>query len=258
MNNLKSTSNTITCVIVDDDPFIQELLKDKLNQYFPEINIVGLGNDGKEGIEKIIVLKPDLVFLDVEMTDMTGFEMLSRLASINFKTIFITSYKHYAIKAIRFNALDYLLKPFDLEELKNAIKRFKNNYNAIGSSYKVDIALNNIKTKNISDQVLSLKTQQGDLHLVLKDIISIEGDRNYSNIYLTGNRKELVSKTLSDLEDLLSNKGFFRCHKSHLISKNHIVELTNSFNILLSNGMKIPISRRKKEAFQGWLIKSNH
>jgi two-component system LytT family response regulator len=251
LNNPQATY--ITCVIIDDDPFIQELLKDKLNQYFPEINIVGLGNDGKEGIEKIIVLKPDLVFLDVEMTDMTGFEMLSRLETIDFKTIFITSYKHYAIKAIRFNALDYLLKPFDLEELKNAIKRFKNNYTKIGSSQKVDLALNNIKSKNISDQILPLKTQQGDLHLALKDIISIEGDRNYSNIHLAGNKKELVSKTLCDLEDLLSNKGFFRCHKSHVINKKHIVELTNSFTVLLSNKTEVPISRRKKEAFKTWL-----
>jgi two-component system LytT family response regulator len=205
LNNLKSISDSIKCLIVDDDPFIQELLKDKLNLYFPEINIVGLGNDGKEGIEKIILLKPDLVFLDVEMTDMTGFEMLSRIETINFKTIFITSYKHYAIKAIRFNALDYLLKPFDLEELKNAIKRFKSNYHEVGKSQQVDLALNNIKTKNISDQVLPLKTQQGDLHLALKNIVLIEGDRNYSKIFLTHNRQELVSKTLSDLEDLLDS-----------------------------------------------------
>ncbi|WP_191859386.1 LytR/AlgR family response regulator transcription factor [Hanstruepera ponticola] len=252
MNNFQPTSKTIKCVIIDDDPFIQELLKDKLNQYFPDINIVGLGNDGKEGLENIILLKPDLVFLDVEMTDMTGFEMLSRLDTINFKTIFITSYKHYAIKAIRFNALDYLLKPFDLEELKNAIKRFKSNYHKVGKSEQVGLALNNLNTKNISDQILPLKTQQGDLHLALKDIIIIEGDRNYSIIHLISNRKELVSKTLSDLEDLLSNKGFFRCHKSYIINKTHIVDQPNSISINISNGMNIPISRRKKESFVNW------
>lgn len=253
MNNSQTFSKPITCVIIDDDPFIQDLLKDKLSQYFPEINITGLGSNGKEGVENIILLQPDLVFLDVEMTDMTGFEMLSRLETINFKTIFITSYKHYAIKAIRFNALDYLLKPFDLEELKNAIKRFKANYHNVGSSEQIDLALNNIKTKNISEQVLTLKTQQGDLQLALKDIIAIEGDRNYSNIHLIGNRKELVSKTLSDLEDLLDGKDFFRCHKSFLINKTHIVDQPNSISVNLSNGIKVPISRRKKESFVNWL-----
>lgn len=250
LNNSKVKS--ITCIIVDDDPFIQDLLKDKLNQYFPEIYIVDCAYSGKEGKEKITLLKPDLVFLDVEMSDMTGFEMLSQLETINFKTIFITSYKHYAIKAIRFNALDYLLKPFDLEELKNAIKRFKNNYRSIGDSNNVDLALNNLKTKNISEQILPLKTQQGDLHLALKDIINITGDRNYSYIYLSGNGKKLVSKTLSDLEDLLDNKGFFRCHKSHLINKSHIAELESNYTVILSNGKNIPVSRRKKEAFKVW------
>jgi len=241
-------SNSIKSVIIDDDPFIQDLLIDKLNQYFPEIEVLGVGNNGKEGILKIQSLQPDLVFLDVEMNDMTGFEMLSKLEGIHFKTIFITSYKHYAIKAIRFNALDYLLKPFDLEELKNAIKRFKKNH----SKDNVPLALSNLKTKNISEQILVLKTQQGELHLQLKNIIIIEGDRNYSYIHLTNNKKELVSKTLSNIEDLLEGKGFFRCHKSYIVKKSHITSYKNSSSILLSNGSIVPISRRKKDVFKDW------
>ncbi|WP_223033742.1 LytR/AlgR family response regulator transcription factor [Hanstruepera marina] len=248
MSNLKSTSKPIKCIIIDDDPFIQDLLKDKLNQYFPEIQILGLGNNGQEGILKIQQLKPNLVFLDVEMTDMTGFEMLSKLDAITFKTIFITSYKHYAIKAIRFNALDYLLKPFDLEELKNAILRFKKNQ----KSNNVPVALQNLKLKQASDQILILKTQQGELHIQLKDIINIEGERNYSYINMVNSKKELVSKTLSNLEELLEDKGFFRCHKSYLINKLHITENPNGSTLFLSNGMKIPISRRKKDTFKNW------
>ena len=251
MNNLKSISDSIKCLIVDDDPFIQELLKDKLNLYFPEINIVGLGNDGKEGIEKIILLKPDLVFLDVEMTDMTGFEMLSRLDKITFKTIFITSYKHYAIKAIRFNALDYLIKPFDLEELKNAIKRFKNNSDYNTQAYNLNLALKNLKSNVDEDKVLTLKTQKGELYISIKDVILIEGERNYSNIHLKDNRKELISKTLSNLEELLEDKGFFRCHKSYLVNKSHILG-SNSLNVKMSNNTRIPISRRKKDDFKNW------
>lgn len=247
-----SKISSISCIIIDDDPFIQELLKDKLHLYFPEISIVGIANNGYEGIKQLQRLHPDLVFLDVEMGDMTGFEMLCKLESIDFKIIFITSYKHYAIKAIRFNALDYLLKPFDLEELKSAIKRFKSNFNNIISARRIDVALKNLKTPNVSDQTLVLKTQQGELHLQLKNILYIEGDRNYSNIHLKQHKKELVSKTLSDLEELLENKGFFRCHKSYLVNRDHISSGSNSFQVVLSNGISLPISRRKKDAFKNW------
>ena len=247
MTNQSLKSYSINCLIIDDDPFVQDLLQDKLNQYFPEINVLGISSSGSEGINTIAQLKPELIFLDVEMGDMTGFEMLSKLPEINFKTIFITSYKHYAIKAIRFNALDYLLKPFDLEELRNAIKRFKAN-----ASNNVSLALHNLKSKTISDQILALKTQQGELHLQLRDIIFIEGERNYSYIHLSNDKKELVSKTLSNLEELLNDKGFFRCHKSFLINKLHIVSEPKSFEVLLSNNINVPISRRKKVDFRNW------
>lgn len=248
MKNQPETSAQIQCLVIDDDPFIRDLLIDKLNQYFPEIKILCTAKNGLEGLELIERSQPDLVFLDVEMTDMTGFELLSKLERVDFKVIFITSYKHYAIKAIRFNALDYLLKPFDLEELKNAVKRFKTYRN----QNNVPMALRNLRSKNVSDQTLILKTQQGELHLTLKDIVYIEGDCNYSYVHLTKNRKELVSKTLSHLEELLDDKGFFRCHKSYLINRLHIVSSRQNLSILLSNGQNISISRRKKESFKNW------
>jgi two-component system LytT family response regulator len=241
----------ISCIIIDDDAFIQELLKDKINQYFPEIKIIGTGNNGTEGLQIIKSLKPELVFLDVEMTDMTGFEMLSKLENITFKTIFITSYKHYAIKAIRFNALDYLLKPFDLEELQAAIKRFKENYSNSKSINNVTIALSNLKSEN-SHQIITLKTQKGELNLKLKDIIYIEGDRNYSYIYLDNKGRELISKTLSNLEELLDDKGFFRCHKSYIINRFHIHNKPKAQKVLMSNQVLIPISRRRKDTFKNW------
>ena len=240
----------ISCIIVDDDAFIQELLKDKLNQYFPEIKIIATGNNGTEGLEKIKKFNPELVFLDVEMTDMTGFEMLSKLEQITFKTIFITSYKHYAIKAIRFNALDYLLKPFDLEELKTAVKRFKNNHSNSDSISNVSLALSNLNSKP-SKQIITLRTQQGELNIMLKDITYIEGDRNYSYIYLAQNGKELVSKTLANLEELLDDKGFFRSHKSYIINRSHINK-SRGQSVVMSNNIVLPISRRRKEDFLTW------
>ena len=246
LNDQSTKSNTIGCLIIDDDPFIQDLLMDKLQQYFPEIKVLGKAMDGKQGLAKIASLDPDLVFLDVEMSDMTGFEMLSQLNTIGFKIIFITSYKHYAIKAIRFNALDYLLKPFDLEELKNAVKRYKET-----ESPSTNLVLHNLKAQNAKDQTMILRTQQGELYIPLKDIVSIQGERNYSYINLVKDKKELVSKTLRSLEDLLEEKGFFRCHKSFIVSKNHIVSVRRS-SIILSDMTEIPISRRKQDQFKKW------
>ena len=186
------------------------------------------------------------------MADMTGFEMLSQLSEINFQTIFITSYSHYAIKAIRFNALDYLLKPIDLGELKKAIKRFKAHNKVELQKENLSLALKNAANKNVSNHMLILKTQDGDLRLVLNDIIHIEGDRNYSYIYLKNGGRKLVTKTLIELEELLDAKGFYRCHKFHILNAEHIKSYTNGNFVKLSEAITIPISRRKKKVFLEW------
>jgi two-component system LytT family response regulator len=242
----------IRSLIIDDDPFIRELLQDKLDQYFPEIQVLSAASSGNEGITEIKKHNPELVFLDIEMTDMTGFEMLSELSEINFQPIFITSYSHYAIKAIRFNALDYLLKPIDLGELKKAIKRFKANNKVELQKENLSLALKNDVNQNVSNHILILKTQDGDLRLILNDIIHIEGDRNYSCIYLKNAGKKLVTKTLIELEKLLDSKGFYRCHKSHILNAEHITSYSNGNLVQISEDITIPISRRKKKLFLEW------
>lgn len=242
----------IKSLIIDDDPFIQELLRDKLNLYVPEVNILATADSGKEGVAKIRTFKPDLIFLDVEMADMTGFEMLAQLEDISFQIIFITSYAHYAIKAIRFNALDYLVKPIDLGELKKAIQRFKRKQKVESPNRNLSHALHNLRTPNVAEHKLVLLTQEGELHLVLKDIIRVEGERNYSYIYLAQGKRKLVTKTLLDLEDLLQEKGFFRCHKSFIVNAAHIQSTPTRTSLLLSDGTSVPIARRKKEEFTKW------
>ncbi len=236
-------------MIIDDDPFIRDLLSDKLNQYFPEVEVLSTAISGKEGLEKISIYKPELIFLDVEMADMTGFEMLTQIENIDFKIIFITSYSHYAIKAIRFNALDYLLKPIDLGELKKAIKRYKR---STLNNENVYLALLNQQTKQVSNHQLILKTQEGEINLVINDIIRLKGDSNYSYIYLKDGEKKLVSKTLAFLEELLNDKGFYRCHRSHLINGAHIEHNSKRDSVSLSDGSEVPIARRKKAEFKDW------
>jgi two-component system LytT family response regulator len=245
-------SNKIRSLIIDDDPFIRDLLQDKLHQYLPEVEVLGAATSGTQGLAMINEFQPDLIFLDVEMADMTGFEMLAQIESISFQTIFITSYSHYAIKAIRFNALDYLVKPIDLGELKASIKRYKNNIEKNTRPDNVQQALINMNTKAVSDQTLTLQTQEGELRLTLKNIVRVEGERNYSYIHLANSKKKLTTKTLGDLEELLGDKGFFRCHKSHLVNCSFIKAYPNSTTILLSNDIELPIARRKKEEFKSW------
>lgn len=243
----------IKSLIIDDDPFIRDLLKDKLDHFIPEIQFVETASNGKEGIQKIEAIKPDLIFLDVEMGDMTGFEMLSQLDQISFETIFITSFSHYAIKAIRFNALDYLVKPIDLEELKRAVSRFlEKSSHQSNTGDNVRQLLKNLGTKKVSDQVLTFNTQEGEIRIKLANILRIEGERNYSFIHLSNGKRKLVSKTLGDFEEILADKSFFRCHKSHLVNFEQITKQQSRSSILLTGGQEIPIARRKQEEFKLW------
>jgi len=238
----------IVSIIIDDDVFIRDLLRDKLEQHVPDVELAGTALSGKEGIQLIQKTQPDLVFLDVEMTDMTGFEMLSQLEAIDFQVIFITSYSHYAVKAIRFNALDYLLKPIDLGELRKSIERYRERMKSNPSASRIKRALRNMHTPRKEEMELTLQLQEGTLYLPIKDIIRIEGERNYSYIHLANKEKKLISKTISDFEDLLDDKGFFRSHKSHLINLSFL-NAHNRLEVTLLDDTSIPIARRRLKDF---------
>ncbi len=241
----------VKSLLIEDNLLMSTMLSDLLKENHPEIEIVGIAKNGNEGLSKIKQLRPDLVFLDIEMPDMTGFEMLNKLETINFQTIFITAHSHYAIKAFRFNALDYLQKPVKTYQLEQSIKRFKSNLSSGKNRYKVQQALDNLRTENIEDQKLVLTTQSGILQLALKQIVRIEGERNYSHIHLSNGSKELSSKTLGYFEDILGEKGFFRCHRSFLINRYHIHDMgKNAF--ILKDQTEVPISRRKKNEAMNW------
>jgi two-component system LytT family response regulator len=240
----------IRSIIVDDNPLNVEILSDLLRDGNHNIEIVGKAENGKEALELIQREQPDLVFLDVEMPDMNGFEMLASLKEINFQTIFVTAFSHYAIPAIRFNALDYLVKPIDPKELNLAIRRYRSDGKAI-HKHQIQNALDNMNIKNALDQVLYLPTQEGGIKMVLRDIIKIEGDRNYSTFHLSTNKTKVSSKTLGYFEEILNNKVFFRCHRSYLVNHHHIKELQKD-SFLMKNGTKLPISRRRKTAASEW------
>jgi two-component system LytT family response regulator len=226
------------------------VLQDLLTQHNSDISLLDVVHNGSEALKKIASLKPDVVFLDIELPDMTGFELLQQLDDIPFKTIFTTSHSHYAIKAFRFNALDYLIKPIDESELDDAIKKL---HKTKDNSIDIKNALSNLQSQPIENQKLVLSTQNGTLRLPLKQITHIEGERNYSYIHLSNGGRELSSKNLAYFDDILIDKNFFRSHRSYLVNRYHI-ESVKDENFMLKNGKEIPISRRKKVEAGAWFF----
>ncbi|MCF1421859.1 LytR/AlgR family response regulator transcription factor [Mangrovimonas futianensis] len=243
--------NPTKALIVEDNAFMATVLQDMLQQYTYNITLLGTAHSGKEALKLINLLRPNLVFLDIELPDMTGFEMLEQIEDITFKTIFTTAHSQYAIKAFRFNALDYLTKPINENELKEAINRFTTT-SFTNSQEQIKNALKNIHSSTFDEQNLLLQTQNGYLKLPLKHIVKIESDRNYSYIHLDNGSKELSSKTLAYFDEILVDKGFFRCHRSFLVNKRHIDSIQNNA-FILKNKTEIPISRRKLSEAKRWM-----
>ena len=242
--------NSLKALIVEDNAFMATVLHDMLKQYATKIAVIDIAKTGNEAISLITSIKPNVVFLDIELPDMTGFELLQQLKNINFKTVFTTSHSHYAIRAFRFNALDYLVKPINESELDEAIKRLLKSAN---NSTGVKNALSNLEVQSLENQKLVLPQQNGTLRLPLKQITHIESERNYSYIHLLNGNKELSSKNLAYFEDILIDKNFYRSHRSHLINRFHIKALADG-NFILKNGMEIPISRRKETEAKTWFF----
>ena len=240
----------IKALIVEDNAFMATVLHDMLKQYATDIAVLHIAYTGKKALQLIASEKPTVVFLDIELPDMTGFELLQQIADINFKTVFTTSHSHYAIKAFRFNALDYLVKPINESELDETIKRLLRSAN---NSIDVKNALSNLAVQSVENQQLVLPQQNGTLRLPLKQITHIEGERNYSTIKLSNGTHELSSKNLAYFEDILSDKRFFRSHRSYLVNRYHINALTKD-HFVLKNGIKIPISRRKGTEAENWFF----
>jgi two-component system, LytTR family, response regulator len=240
----------LKALIVEDNAFMATVLHDLLVQHASAIAVIAIANSGAEALQLIASQKPNVVFLDIELPDMTGFELLQQLDTINFQTIFTTSHSHYAIKAFRFNVLDYLVKPIQESELDEAIKRLLKSAN---NGMEVKHALSNLEAQSVENQKLVLPTQNGVFRMPLKQITHIEGERNYSYIYLSNGSRELSSKNLAYFEDILLDKGFFRSHRSFLVNRYHIEALKED-HFVLKNGIEIPISRRNKTEANEWFF----
>ena len=240
----------INAIIIDDEKKCVSLLSKTIEKTLPEITICGVANNAEDGIRLIKQFEPELVFLDIEMPQMTGFDMLASLDEINFDVIFTTAYNQYAIKAIRFSALDYLLKPVDEEELKQAIARFKQKLK-VNKNEQINQLFDNLKQLNKSYSKISVSTSEGVIFIAISDILYCEATGSYTQFYLKNNEKLLTSKTLKDYEEMLDGHQFFRIHHSYLINLNEIKRYIRGEGgtVIMSNGNEVLVSRRKKEEF---------
>lgn len=244
----------IKALIIDDEPAAVKTLTLLLSHYAPEITELKSANDPHDGLRLIKTYKPDLLFLDIQMPLMTGFGLLKQLPEINFNIIFTTAHDQYAIEAIRFSALDYLMKPIDGEELQQAISRYINKMAPAGINKSLyNNFLHNVHATDRKSFKLALPTTQGTFFYTTEEIIRLEGESNYTKFFFTGNKTLLTSKTLKEYEEILCNHGFIRVHKSHIVNKVHVINANSDGTLTLSDNSKVEISRRRREEVIGYL-----
>ncbi|MDB5221793.1 MAG: DNA-binding response regulator [Chitinophagaceae bacterium] len=239
----------ITTLIVDDERHSCEALQILIKDCCPELSVAAVCYSGEEALQKIASLHPQLVFLDIEMPNMNGFQLLEQLPKIDFELIFTTSYDQYAIKAIKFSALDYLLKPVDREELEKAVQKVQKKMNAT-LSQQLEILLQKVNHPSIPVQRIALPTMQGLELVPISSIISCSSNSNYTEFFLTDKRKILVSRTLKETEQMLEGYAFMRVHHSHIINLNEITKYIKGEGgyIIMTDGSTVDVSRSRKEA----------
>lgn len=246
----------ITALLIDDDSNLRNGMKSLLERYAPEIKIIGEADSVATGIEAMDRLKPQVVFLDIQLGDGTGFDILEHLAAKNGTSsshiVFITAHEQYAIKAFRFSALDFLLKPVDPEELQKVIEKIKSVLDKKESFDHIDLLLENIRKKVDSFKRIALSTADG-IHLFdISDIIRCESEDNYTKFYIKNNKPVLISKTLKEYEEMLTEHGFERIHQSHLINLEYLKSYIKKDGgyVIMADNCHLPISQRKKERLQ--------
>ncbi|MEZ4757663.1 MAG: LytTR family DNA-binding domain-containing protein [Flavobacteriales bacterium] len=249
-------ATSLTVVIVDDEDAPRNLLKNLLDRRHQEVQLLGTADDVPSGIELIRRTAPQVLFLDIELKDRTGFDLLRALGDRRPHVIFTTAHESHAVKAIRFSALDYLLKPIDAQELADAIAKAMEVSRIAEKPPMVDMLLKNID-RSIGDRVIALPVSDG-LELVhVNEIVVCGSDSNYTTLYMRDDKRLVISRTLKEFEDLLGEQDFIRVHNSFLISKKHIRKYIKGEGgeVIMSNGMNIAVSRRKKQELMDALVR---
>lgn len=236
-------------LIIDDENRTRELIAKMIDSFGFDIETLPIGENVQSGIKAIDELKPDIVFLDIQMPDGTGFDVLKSVQNKNFEVIFITAHEEFAIKAIKFSALDYLLKPIDPMELRSAVEKALKAIDDKKEESQFEALQNNIQPHQ--KKRLVLKTQESVFVVELDEIVRCEADRNYTSFFLVSGKKILVSKTLKEYETLLSSSNFLRVQQSHLINLDYVhrYDKGNGGSVVMKDGSEVPLSPAKRDIF---------
>ena len=238
----------IRCVIVEDEEMARNVLKSLLAQYCPDVMVCAEADDVISGKNMIETFRPDMVFLDIEMPGGSGFKLLTSIENKDFEVVFITAYEQFAIKAIRHDALDYILKPIDPKELVAAVEKVNEAKYKKTLKKQYDNLLKNLDPEQLVVRKISLSTSD-KIHLIdVDDIIRCESDNYYTIIFFKDGTSLMVSKTLKDMEQKLEEYDFVRTHKSHLVNMRCIMNfIKDEMMVVMTDGTKVPVSKRKKE-----------
>lgn len=238
----------ITAIIVDDEPYSCEALATLLERYCPELIVLDVCYSAAQALQSIQEQKPQILFLDVEMPYMNGFEMLEKIPELNFKLIFTTSYDQYAIKAIRFSALDYLLKPVDKDELQKAVQKALSD-SVLPLPQQLEILLHKLNHPKIVVNKIAIPTMEGLQMVLVESIIYCAADRNYTSLLLKNKGKITASRNLKEIEEMLEDYSFIRVHHSYLVNLNEVEKYIKGEGgyLLMSDKTTVDVSRSRKE-----------
>lgn len=243
-------------VIVDDENRSVETLKSIIQQFCSnEVEVTGSANSVQEAYPLILATSPDIVFLDVEMPHGSGFDLLEKFTKPTFEVVFTTGFDHYAITAIKFSALDYLLKPINIEEVREAISKAKKRIEGKHTQQNLEHLIKNLRHPRDKTNKIPISVVNGFQFVPVNTIVYCEADDDYTYVHLIENQKLTVSKNIKEFEDILANYDFFRIHHSFLINRDYIKRYIKGEGgtILTEQGNELPVSRRRKPEFLEWL-----
>ena len=240
----------IKAIIVDDEKNSRELIKNLIEKHCSsDVEILALAENITKAEQNIRSLNPQLLFLDIEIAGNTGFDLLSNIQDVKLDVIFTTAFDHYALKAIKYSAIDYLLKPIDAEELKIAVEKIKHKQQLKPQLDQLQLLLQNFKQQDSLLSKISLPTAQGHETILLTDIIRCESDDHYTVFHTVNKKKIMVASTLKNYEDILPSDKFFRIHNSHIVNLEFVARITKEGYVVMKDDSHVEMSRRKKELF---------
>ena len=245
--------NRIRTIIIDDEPDSVQLMRLNIEKHFPQLEMVGSFSSSPKALQQLTSLEPDLLFLDIEMPVINGFDLLEKIMPVEFAVVFVTAYNDFAIKAFRFNALDYLVKPVSIEDLGEVVKKVEKRQHI--QHDQLQVLQQQFKKGNITK--IAIPSQTGVTFVDLKDIVFVEAKSNYSELVLVDKRKILISKTLKDIQSVLEQQHFLRIHRQFIINLNEVKHFNRNDSLLtMTSNDVLPVSRLQKDKLieqYGWL-----